>query len=108
MADSAVLDRPVKRVMAPGPVTLFSLDAIGEAISMMASGRYRRSPIVEADGRPIGVLEGSGILRYLVEQGGVAEERLVIEAHGENAPLIREDSEFARSMNRRVEFSPVR
>ncbi len=48
------------------------------------------------------------VLRYLVEQGGVAEERLEIEAHGENAPLIREDSEFARSMNRRVEFSPVR
>ena len=48
------------------------------------------------------------VRRYLVEQGGVDAERLVIEAHGENAPLMGEDSDFARAMNRRVEFSPAR
>lgn len=48
------------------------------------------------------------VRRYLVERGGVAEERLLIEAHGENAPLLGEESEFARAMNRRVEFSPAR
>ena len=45
---------------------------------------------------------------YLIQQGGVRADRLSIEAHGENYPLMGEDSEFARSMNRRVEFSPAR
>lgn len=45
---------------------------------------------------------------YLVETGGVAPSRLEIEAHGEAAPLMSEDSEYARQMNRRVEFKPVR
>ena len=48
------------------------------------------------------------VRRYLVAEGGIAAERLEIEAHGENAPLMAEDSPFARAMNRRVEFSPVR
>lgn len=48
------------------------------------------------------------VRRYLVSEGGIAAERLEIEAHGENAPLMAEESAFARAMNRRVEFSPVR
>jgi len=48
------------------------------------------------------------VRRYLIGQGGIAAERLEIEAHGENSPLMGEDSEYAREMNRRVEFTPVR
>ena len=44
---------------------------------------------------------------YLV-QAGVERGRLDIEAHGENAPLMSESSEYARQMNRRVEFTPAR
>lgn len=44
---------------------------------------------------------------YLVEQG-VDQSRLEIEAHGENAPLMNEASDYARQMNRRVEFSTAR
>ncbi len=45
---------------------------------------------------------------YLIEQGGIDESRLEIEAHGEKNPLMNEDSDYARRMNRRVEFTPVR
>ncbi|MEM9175624.1 MAG: OmpA family protein [Myxococcota bacterium] len=48
------------------------------------------------------------VRRYLVESGGIAADRLEIEAHGETAPLLGDDTEFARAMNRRVEFSPAR
>ena len=44
---------------------------------------------------------------YLV-QAGVERGRLDIEAHGENAPLMSETSDYARQMNRRVEFTPAR
>ncbi|MFK7898663.1 MAG: OmpA family protein [Myxococcota bacterium] len=45
---------------------------------------------------------------YLVEQGGIDPGRLEIEAHGEKNPLMNEQSDYARSMNRRVEFTPIR
>ncbi|MEE8166210.1 MAG: OmpA family protein, partial [Myxococcota bacterium] len=48
------------------------------------------------------------VQNYLVESGGVDPARLVVEAHGEGIPLMDEDSGYARSMNRRVEFTPIR
>ena len=45
---------------------------------------------------------------YLVKTKGIDSSRLVIEAHGENSLLLTEDSEYARQMNRRVEFAPAR
>ena len=44
------------------------------------------------------------VRQYLVEKGGISADRLVIEAHGENNPLMSEQDEYARQMNRRVEF----
>ena len=44
---------------------------------------------------------------YLVDQG-IDSTRLEIEAHGENAPLMSDPSDYARRMNRRVEFRPAR
>jgi len=46
--------------------------------------------------------------KHLTESGGIDPNRLEIEAHGEMIPLIVEDSEYARQMNRRVEFMPIR
>lgn len=48
------------------------------------------------------------VRRYLVEEKGIDAARLAIEAHGENDLLIEEQTEYARRMNRRVEFSPAR
>ena len=45
---------------------------------------------------------------YLIESGGVDETRLEIQALGETTPLMQDDSEYARQMNRRVEFTPLR
>ncbi len=48
------------------------------------------------------------VMRYLVDEGGIDAERLEIEAHGEKNPLMNEDSDYARRINRRVEFAPAR
>jgi outer membrane protein OmpA-like peptidoglycan-associated protein len=45
---------------------------------------------------------------YLIERGGIDSARLEIEAHGENNPLIGGQDDYARQMNRRVEFTPAR
>jgi CBS domain-containing protein len=67
LADGANLDAPVASVMIKNPVTLRANDTVGHAIALMSAGGFRRLPIVESDGRILGVLKVSNILRYLVE-----------------------------------------
>jgi CBS domain-containing protein len=66
MADGTDLDTPIERVMVRDPATLSASDPIGTAIRMMSSGGYRRLPIVDDTGKPVGVVKVSGILHYLV------------------------------------------
>ncbi len=68
MADAVDLDQPIERVMTPDPVALAEHDTVGEAITKMADGGYRRLPIVDADGRPVGFLKVGSILHFLVDQ----------------------------------------
>jgi outer membrane protein OmpA-like peptidoglycan-associated protein len=63
-----------------------------------------------SEGHNMGLSErrAETVRRYLVEQGGIDSSRLEIEAHGETKPLMPESSDYARRMNRRVEFTPAR
>jgi CBS domain-containing protein len=67
MAHDIDLWTPIEQVMTPTPVTLRSGDKIGLAVQKMATGGYRRLPIVNAAGRPVGQVNVSGIVHYLVE-----------------------------------------
>lgn len=60
------LDQPVENVMIRDVVTLSEDDTISTAIEKMASGGYRRLPVVDADGRPTGIVGVSGILHFVV------------------------------------------
>lgn len=67
LADGADLSAPVASVMIKNPVTLRASDTVGHAIALMSAGGFRRLPIVDSDGRILGVLKVSNILRHLVE-----------------------------------------
>ncbi|HTN77626.1 MAG TPA: CBS domain-containing protein [Pirellulaceae bacterium] len=67
MASGCDFQAPIATVMTPRPVTVHARETISSAINRMASGGYRRLPMVNDRGRPIGMLKVSGILRYLVE-----------------------------------------
>ncbi len=67
MALDANLDVPVEDVMTHNPVVVSPEDSVGDAITKMSQGGYRRLPIVNRDGVPTGVLSVRQILRYLVE-----------------------------------------
>lgn len=67
MAAGTSLDAPLQDHMTPDPVVLRAGDKVGRAISLMAKGGYRRLPIIDAAGKPIGIVRVHGILRYLVE-----------------------------------------
>jgi len=60
------LDGPVSEVMSRRPVTIGAGGTVGEAITIMSRGGYRRIPIVDENGRATGLLKVSGILHYLV------------------------------------------
>jgi len=53
--------------MTPNPVTVHPKDAIGVAIRRMEEGGYRHLPVVDEEGRPLGILSVKRIVHYLVE-----------------------------------------
>jgi CBS domain-containing protein len=67
MAKRADLNVPVERVMVHNPVTIRSGDSVSTAIRKMSDGGYRRLPIVDASGRPLGIAGVTGIVHFLVE-----------------------------------------
>jgi CBS domain-containing protein len=67
MAAGASFDVALQQAMTADPVVLRADDKVGKAISMMAQGGYRRLPIVDARGRPVGIITAQGVMHYLVE-----------------------------------------
>lgn len=67
MAHGCDFHAPIATVMTPRPVTVHARETVSSAINRMASGGYRRLPMVNDNGKPIGIVKVSGILRYLVE-----------------------------------------
>ena len=58
---------PIESVMTANPVTVRATDSVGTAIARMHRGGHRRLPMVDEDGRPVGVVTVAGLVRYLVE-----------------------------------------
>lgn len=67
MAAGANCDVPLAEVMTHRPASLRTSDTVGAAIAKLSRGGYRRLPIVDEQGRPLGVLKMEGILHYLIE-----------------------------------------
>ena len=67
MAAGDDFDRPVQHVMSRGPQTISVQDTVGAAIGKMSQGGFRHLPIVDPFGKPVGLLQVSAILHYLVQ-----------------------------------------
>jgi len=57
---------PVSRVMTASPATVHIGATVQQAIEVM-SGGLRHLPVVDDDGRPVGVLSIKDVVHYLVE-----------------------------------------
>ncbi len=60
-------DAPIRNVMIDDPVTIRPQATVGSAILRMSSGGYRRLPVVDDKGQPLGLIQVSSIIHYLVE-----------------------------------------
>lgn len=67
MAQNIDLSTSIEQMMTPRPVTVHAREKIGNAVQKMATGGYRRLPIVDDAGKPVGLVHVSGIVHYLVE-----------------------------------------
>ena len=61
------LSAPIERFMTREPVTIGLENTIAEAIRRMHRGGYRRLPVVDPSGRPIGIVSVRGVVHYLVQ-----------------------------------------
>ncbi len=65
--DQPNLDQPIQQVMTPNPVSLPASATVADAIRAMSQGGYRRMPVVDELGRPLGVIKVAHIVHYLVD-----------------------------------------
>lgn len=63
----ADLAHPVDALMVDHPFTLHLDEPIRHAIELMQTGRYRNVPLVDDDGRLVGVVRPVDVLKYLAE-----------------------------------------
>jgi H+/Cl- antiporter ClcA/CBS domain-containing protein len=65
----------VSEVMLHEVETISAEASIGEAVAVLQAGRHRVYPVVDATGRPVGLVSRGDVLRWIAE-GGHAGERL--------------------------------
>lgn len=67
LAPGKPLSLPLSACMTPNPVVVRPKEPIAAAVRSMVSGGYRHLPVVDEEGRPVGVLSVKQIMHYLVE-----------------------------------------
>ncbi len=61
------LGAPVETLMNRKPRTLRLEQTVHEAIALFADGRFRNVPLVDHDGRVVGIVRQQDLLKYLAE-----------------------------------------
>jgi CBS domain-containing protein len=67
VASGVDLDVPVESYMTTDPHTLRPSQTVLDALQLMQSGLYRNVPVVDDDGRLVGVVRQVDILKFLAE-----------------------------------------
>jgi CBS domain-containing protein len=87
--------------MDPNPSVLHPEDTIGRAIDTIMENRYRRLPVIDDEGRFVGVFGVSCLLRLVMPRAVVMEDGL------ESVPYVRETlSDLHRRLNK-VKDEPI-
>jgi arabinose-5-phosphate isomerase len=78
--DEAALDRPIAEVMVASPTTVVKGTRVGNAVSLLASRKFSELPVIDRNGRPVGLIDVTDVL------GLKAEAAAETSAH-KNAPI---------------------
>jgi CBS domain-containing protein len=61
------LDTPVSECMTSSPAVVDLRESVSAALRRMEDGGYRHLPVIEHDGKPVGILSVKRIVHYVVE-----------------------------------------
>jgi len=67
VAQGESLERPVSEVMTGTPRTVTLDDSLLTVIRLMDEGGYRRLPVVDSAGSPVGIVDVKSVVHFLVE-----------------------------------------
>jgi CBS domain-containing protein len=67
LAEGKPLDTPVRLCMTAAPVSVHPKDSVSVAVRRMEEGGYRHLPVLDEQGRPVGILSVKRIVHYLAE-----------------------------------------
>ena len=67
VATSVDLAQPVETLMTAEPRTLRLDQTVGDAMALMQTGRFRNVPLIDDEGRLVGVVRQVDILKFLAE-----------------------------------------
>lgn len=73
IADDLPGTTPVGEVCSEGPVTLRPDQEVGDAVSLMRSHDVRRLPVVDSDGRPVGIVTLGDLAKAQDPQSALAD-----------------------------------
>jgi arabinose-5-phosphate isomerase len=68
----AALDRPIAEVMTANPITLPSGRRVAEAIDVLRRHKISELPVVDGDGRPVGLLDITDVIGVAAGRGAAA------------------------------------
>jgi arabinose-5-phosphate isomerase len=64
----AALDGPIRAVMAKSPTTVLSGDRMSVALEILSERKFSELPVVDRQGRPVGMIDVTDIVGLLPEQ----------------------------------------
>jgi arabinose-5-phosphate isomerase len=65
--DEAALDRPIAEVMVASPTTVLTGKRVSEAVNLLAARKFSELPVVDRNGRPIGLVDVTDVLGLKAE-----------------------------------------
>jgi arabinose-5-phosphate isomerase len=65
--DEAALDRPIAEVMVASPSTVRSGKRVSEAVNLLASRKFSELPVVDRNGRPVGLVDVTDVMGLKAE-----------------------------------------
>ena len=73
--DDAALDAPITAVMAHAPTTVTSGDRMTAALEILAERKFSELPVVDRQGRPLGMIDVTDVVSMLPDAPAATEPR---------------------------------
>jgi CBS domain-containing protein len=67
IAQGKSLEQPLSTVMTTEPQTVTLADSLMKVIKLMDEGGYRRLPVIDQGGSPMGIIDVKSVVHFLVE-----------------------------------------